>query len=337
CWAPAPTFGPSRNCWATPACRPRSATPTSTPRDYSTPTPARIRGRRRFPSGLHRPPLDAHGSLTPGFGTGWVGVTGAGHILAGGAEGHGLAVFADHLGRLRADDVDAEDLVSLRVGEHLGEAFGLVVDLGPAVGAERELAGLVGPAGFLELLFGLADPGDFGSGVDHARHQGVVHVTRLAGDDLDAGDRVLFGLVGQHRPVDHVADRPDAGRRGAEVVGLDEAALVGLHAHALQSQALGERPPADGHQHVVGFQRLGFAAGHRFDGQRDAVLAGLGAGHLGPQLELHALLGQRPLEGLGGLAVHPWGDAVEELDDGDLGAQPAPHRSQLKADDPGAD
>src|SRR5690606_29063934 len=182
CWAPAPTFGPSRNCWATPACRPRSATPTSTPRDYSTPTPARIRGRRRFPSGLHRPPLNAHGSLTPGFGTGWVGVTGAGHILAGGAEGHGHAVFADHLGRLRADDVDAEDLVSLRVGEHLGEAFGLVVDLGPAVGAERELAGLVGPAGFLELLFGLADPGDFGSGVDHARHQGGVHVTRRSAE-----------------------------------------------------------------------------------------------------------------------------------------------------------
>ena len=36
-------------------------------------------------------------------------------------------------------------------------------------------------------------------------------------------------------------------------------------------------------------------------------------------------------------ASMPGGDAVEELDHGDLGAQPAPHRAQLQPDDAGAD
>jgi hypothetical protein len=49
------------------------------------------------------------------------------------------------------------------------------------------------------------------------------------------------------------------------------------------------------------------------------------------------LLGQRALESLGGLGVHARRDAVEELDHGHLGAQAAPHRTELQADDAGAD
>ena len=159
----------------------------------------------------------------------------------------------------------------------------------------------------------------------------------LAGDHLDAGDRVFLGLVGQHRAVDGVADRPDARGRGLEVVGFDEAALVRGDPDVLQAQALGVGTPADGDQHVLGFQGLGRAASHRLDGQRDALLGGGRAGDLGAQLKLHALLGQRALEGLGGLGVHARRDAVEELDDGHLRTQAAPHRAQLQADDAGAD
>ena len=56
-----------------------------------------------------------------------------------------------------------------------------------------------------------------------------------------------------------------------------------------------------------------------------------------PSLKLDALLGQHALELLGDLAVHAGQDAVEELDDRHLGAEPPPHRAELQPDDAGAD
>lgn len=61
----------------------------------------------------------------------------------------------------------AENLVGALIGQHFGEAFGFVIDLCPAVGGEGKLADLVGASFGLELLFGLADAGQFGLGVDH--------------------------------------------------------------------------------------------------------------------------------------------------------------------------
>ena len=46
---------------------------------------------------------------------------------------------------------------------------------------------------------------------------------------------------------------------------------------------------------------------------------------------------ERALELLGGLARPAGHDAVEELDDHHLRAEPAPHRAQLEADRAGAD
>src|SRR5260370_20632498 len=42
--------------------------------------------------------------------------------------------------------------------------------------------------------------------VDDRGNEVPIDVAFLAGDGLDAGDAVLARLVGQHRPVDHVAD-----------------------------------------------------------------------------------------------------------------------------------
>ena len=55
------------------------------------------------------------------------------------------------------------------------------------------------------------------------------------------------------------------------------------------------------------------------------------------QPELHALLRQDALELPSDLDVHAGQDAVEELDDGDLRAEPAPDRAELEPDDAGAD
>ena len=58
------------------------------------------------------------------------------------------------------------------------------VGLGARVGGEGELADLVLDALGLELLLGLADPGDLGVGVDDRGDDVVVHVAGAGGGDL---------------------------------------------------------------------------------------------------------------------------------------------------------
>ncbi len=99
--------------------------------------------------------------------------------------------------------------------EDLHETVGRQHGARAAVGCEGELADLVGDACSLQLFLGLADGGDFRLGVDDARDDVVVHMAVLAGEDFGQRDAFVFGLVGQHRPLHHVADRVDAGNVGA--------------------------------------------------------------------------------------------------------------------------
>jgi hypothetical protein len=98
-----------------------------------------------------------------------------------------------------ADDMHAEHAIGLGIGQDLHEAIGLLVGLGAAVRRERELADLVGDAGGLQLLLGLADGGDFRLRVDDARNDVVVHVAGLAGEDFGNRDALVLGLVREHR------------------------------------------------------------------------------------------------------------------------------------------
>ena len=124
----------------------------------------------------------------------------------------------------------------------------------------------------LRRFLGQADAGDLGHGVDHARDDIVVHDAGQAGDILGDRDALVLGLVREHRAGDDVADRPDAGDLGREVViGLDLAALVGREADLVEAEAVGVRPAADRHQHAIGLDRLGVAARGGLDGQRRLV------------------------------------------------------------------
>ena len=54
----------------------------------------------------------------------------------------------------------------------------------------------------------------------------MVHDAGLPGDIFGRRNAFVLGLVSEHRAGNDVADRPDAGDRGAEVmVGFDLAAL----------------------------------------------------------------------------------------------------------------
>src|SRR3546814_5869159 len=109
---------------------------------------------------------------------------------------------------------------------------------GAAERGEREAAGLVRRAVFLELLLGSADPGDFRLGVDHVGDGVVVDVAGQAGDQLGPADAFLDALVRQHRAAHAVSDRTHAVDDGVAVfVDLAHAALVELHAGAIGQQA----------------------------------------------------------------------------------------------------
>ncbi|MNV14802.1 hypothetical protein D3C71_1054990 [compost metagenome] len=148
----------------------------------------------------------------------------------------------------------AEDFVRAFIGQHFGEAFGLVVDLRPAVGGKGKLADLVRPAFSLELLFGLADAGQLRFGVDHTGDQVVIDLASLADHLLDAGHGFVLGLVGEHGAGGHVTNHPDPGGFGAMPLVGEHAALVRGEADVLQAQALCIRSAPDGHQYVIRFQ-----------------------------------------------------------------------------------
>ena len=73
---------------------------------------------------------------------GGVGVDGPHQVFDGAFELHGGNGFGDELRRLRADDVHAEDLSVLGVGDDLHEAVVRVDDGGLGVSDEGELAHL---------------------------------------------------------------------------------------------------------------------------------------------------------------------------------------------------
>ena len=107
-------------------------------------------------------------------------------------------------------------------------------------------------------------------------------------------------------------------------VGRDAAALVERDAGRLEVEAVEEGPAPGRNEHDVGLELLGGSSFRRLERQDDSGAGLFRRGHLGVELELEALLGQRALEGLSDLAVHGRDDVREELDDGDLGAEAGP-------------
>ena len=62
----------------------------------------------------------------------------------------------------------------------------------------------------LQLLLALSNPGDLREGVNDRRHAIVVNVRVAAQHALHCNDSLVFGLVRQHRTVDHIANRVNA-------------------------------------------------------------------------------------------------------------------------------
>ena len=134
---------------------------------------------------------------------------------------------------------------------------------------------LISDARVLQLLLGLAHARHFRRGVDHARDHVVIHVARLAGEDLGHCHAFLLGLVREHGALDHVADGVDAGDiRGVMGIDEDASAIVGLHAELGEPQPLRVGHAADADEHHVAVQRFLLAAACGLD--RDFARLALG-------------------------------------------------------------
>ena len=269
-----------------------------------------------------------------------VGVADARQVVGRTAELHGQHAFVHQLGDVRADQVHAQDAVGLGVCQDLHEARRLDHRHGTAVGGEREAAGLVRDAFVLELLLGLADPGQLRLGVDHPRDRVEVDVARQARDQLGHGDAFLEALVRQHRAAHAVTDRPDAIDAGVAVcVHFDLATLVDLDAGAFGQQALGGGATADGHQQLVHDQALfAFSIGV---GQGDFLLLALaghlGLGDLGAQADVQALLLEFLQGGLGHFGIGSGQEVRQRFQDGHFRTQALPDAAQFQADHAGTD
>ena len=207
--------------------------------------------------------------------------------------------LGDQVGRVRPDDVDAEGVVGLGIGDDLGEALVLAADDRLGDRLERDLADLELVARGGRLRLGQADRGDLRPAVGRPRLGRVVHVVDVgvAGDRVRGDDPLVGGRVGEPQAADHVADRVDVGLLGAHpAVDLDDAA-VGLDLGRLEADVLDVGGAAGGDQHQLGAQ-LGRLLALRPDHQADAVLVGghrrrveAGVGHDG-----HAALGEAALD-----------------------------------------
>ena len=133
-----------------------------------------------------------------------------GELLVAALERDHVHDLGDHVAGTVADDVGADDLAVLRVGDDLHHALAVVVDGRCADSAELEAADLDVVTGFLGRRLGQADRGDLrvaeGGAGDEVNVDGVGRRVR---DRLDRDDALLGGLVGERGAAHEVADRED--------------------------------------------------------------------------------------------------------------------------------
>src|SRR6185312_15127667 len=159
----------------------------------------------------------------------------------------------DQLGRLRADDVAAEQLAVSAVADDLHQAGAIAVDGSGTDGAVRHSADDDVVAGVLRLLLGEAERGDVRHAEGRARDVDVRdRMRRVPRDVLGGDDALVGGLVRERRAGDDVADRPNPSRRRAQrAVNDEQPSAVDLHAGIVEAETLDVGPAAGGNDQVV--------------------------------------------------------------------------------------
>ena len=190
-----------------------------------------------------------HGSLLEGLGQRRVGMARPGNVLGGCAVLQSESSFGNHLASIRSDNVNTQQAVGLRIGEHFDHTLRVEVGLRSGVGAEGEGSNSVWDLLVLEFLLALADPSNLGVGVHDGGDGCVVDMAVSLLDVLDNSYGLLLSLVGKHRAECYVTNTADVRELGA-ILGVDDdaATLVELKANVLEAEALGVRSAANGNE-----------------------------------------------------------------------------------------
>ena len=222
-----------------------------------------------------------------------MGVTGQGQIFGRGPEFHRHANLVDQIAGCRADDVRPKDTIRVRICQNFDKAVACEIRLGPAVAHKAELANLIGCASFFQGLFGDADIGDLGVGVDHTGDNTVVHVPMFARNRVGHGHAFVFGLVGQHRTFDHVTNGVDAGDVSLPVgVDGDLTAFGHFHTQRIEPEPVGKGFAPCGYQNNVGVHGVFAVILAQFIGDFGFCLGRLDALYGGPHGKGQALFHQ---------------------------------------------
>src|SRR5690349_3735339 len=123
-------------------------------------------------------------------------------------ELHGHTSLRNQLGRVWSNNVYAQNLVVLFLGDDLYETFFLTQNARLARRGERKSSDLNVVTHFLRLRFSQSDGRDFRITVSAVRHEPQVDRTHVLppGHMLDRDDAFLRSEVGQQRRGHYIAD-----------------------------------------------------------------------------------------------------------------------------------
>src|SRR5947207_15737089 len=239
----------------------------------------------------------------------------------------------DELGGVGPNDVRAQHLAGLGVGDDLDEAARLAVDLRAPDRREWKAANLYLVPVVASLLFGEADRGDLRVRVSAPGDQVLLHRSHpLTCNVLRGDDAFMRGCVRKQITADDIPDGVDGfDGRAHPLVDLDESVRVRLDADLLQAELLRDGGPSHGHQQLLGpdLSLVGLYA--------DPVACFLRAAHLDSKPAVDARLLERGEHLLRDVLVLERHQTIERLEQSHLDAELVVERRELDPDCAGAD
>ena len=169
--------------------------------------------------------IGGHAGFFEGFRQGGVGVACSGQIFRTCSVFNSNDSFGYHFSCSRTHDVGTKQFISFLIGQYFDHSVGVRNSFGSGVGQEGEDAFIeldiyVTKSGtfLFEFLFGVADAGNFGVGVDDTGDGEVVYVGDLSCYFLGCEYALFFSFVGQHGSPHDITDTQDSWDVGFEVI-----------------------------------------------------------------------------------------------------------------------
>src|SRR5215472_2696800 len=229
--------------------------------------------------------------------------------------------FRNQLRGCRPDDVYAQNLTVLGIGDDLHEALVLANDAGAGVGREGEFADLHLITEFVGLGFRQPDAADLGMAVGGVGNAQLIdRLDWLARDMRDGNNAFHRARVRKLRvPDDDIADGVNPWLGSTHILVRFYEATFNLDLGLLNTDVVGIRCATDGYEHLVGFDLLPLAIDSEADG--NAVLGALDSFNLGIHEAVDSALAVHPHQFLGDFFVFHRHVARQHLQNGHIGPE----------------